>query len=101
MVEIVTALSVVSEILADLVVKLASATTDEIPALCDEAEILAQRVTECCADTVSVDHLPPEEATAIRRDVLQLAGALRDQIARIVGLRLALFTGGATSQTRH
>jgi hypothetical protein len=101
MVEMVTALSVLGEVLAALVVKLASATAVEIPTLCDEAEVLAQRVTECCADTAPVDHLPPEEAAAIRSDMLQLAEAMKAQIAGIVDLRLARFTGGVTSRTRH
>jgi hypothetical protein len=101
MVEIVTALAVVGEVLAGLIVKLASATADEIPALCDEAEILAQRVIECCADTEPVDHLPPEGVLNLHRELVQLAEALKDQIARIVDLRLAQFTGGATSRTRH
>jgi hypothetical protein len=43
MIEIVTTLAVVGEVLAALIVKLASATADEIPALCDEAEICAAR----------------------------------------------------------
>jgi hypothetical protein len=101
MVEIVTALSVLSDVLTDLIVKLASATTDEIPAIRAQAEALAQRVTECCADTASVDHLAPAEATAIRSDMLLLAEAMKVEIARIVDLRLAPFTGGAASRTRH
>jgi hypothetical protein len=101
MAEMVTALSVLGEVLAALIVKLASATADEIPALFDEAEILAQRVTECCADTAPVDHLPPGEAARLRRELVQLAETLKGQIARIVDLRLAQFTGGATSRTRH
>jgi hypothetical protein len=101
MLEIVTALSVLGDVLAALIVKLASATADEIPALCDEAEILAQRVIECCADTAPVDHLPPEEVLNLRSELVQLAEALKDHIARIVDLRIAPFTGGATSRTRH
>jgi hypothetical protein len=101
MAEIVTALSVLGDVLAALIVKLASATADEIPALCDEAEILAQRVIECCADTAPVRHLPPEEVLNLRSELVQLAEALKDQIARIVDLRLAQFTGGAASRTRH
>jgi precorrin isomerase len=96
-----TALSVLGDILKDLIVKLASATTDEIPALRAQAEALTQRVIECCADTASVDHLSPKEATAIRTEILQLAEAMKAQIASIVDVRLAPFTGGATSQTLH
>jgi hypothetical protein len=101
MVEIVIALSVLGDVLKNLIVKLASATTDEIPALRAQAEALTQRVIECCADTASVDHLSPKEATAIRTEMLQLAEAMKAQIASIVDVRLAPFTGGATSQTRH
>jgi hypothetical protein len=101
MVEIVTALAVVGEVLAGLLVKLASATPAEIPALCDEAENLAQRVTECCADTAPVDHLSPEEVLDLRSQLVQIGGGLEDQIARIVDLRLAQFTGGASSRSRH
>jgi hypothetical protein len=63
--EIVTSLAIVGEVLAALIVKLASATADEIPALCDEAE----RVVECCADTAPVDPLPPEEVTELRANL--------------------------------
>jgi hypothetical protein len=45
MVETVTAIAVVGEVLAALIVKLASATADEIPALREEAKKLAQRVS--------------------------------------------------------
>jgi hypothetical protein len=92
---------VVGDVLTDLVAKLASATTDEIPALRAQAEALTQRVTECRSATASVDHLAPEEATAMRGDMLLLAEAMKVEIARIVDLRLAPFTGGATSRTRH
>jgi dsDNA-specific endonuclease/ATPase MutS2 len=102
MVEVVTALSVLSDVLTDLIVKLASATTDEIPALRAQAEALTQRVIECCADTATVDHLPAEEVAAIRSELLQLAAAMKAQIASIVDVRLAPFTSDATtSRTRH
>ena len=102
MVEIVTALAIVGEVLAALIVKLASATADEIPALCDEAEILAQRVTECCADTAPVDPLQPEEVTELRTNLHELAEALQAQIADIADLCWAHITGGViASRTRH
>jgi hypothetical protein len=101
MVEIVTALSVLGDVLTDLIVKLASATPNEIPALRAQAEALTQRVTECCADTAPVDHLAPEEVTAIRSEMVRLAEAIKAQIANIVDLRLTCFTGGAASRTRH
>jgi hypothetical protein len=100
MTEIVAALSVVSQVLADLVVKLASATPDEIPALRDDAETLAQRVVECCMDTAPVDHLPPEEVAALHSEMVQLAAALKAQIAGVVDLCLTRIAAG-TSQTRH
>jgi hypothetical protein len=99
--EIVTALAVVGEVLAALIVKLASATADEIPALCNEAEILAQRVTECCADTAPVDPLQPEEVTELRANLHELAEALQALIADIADLCWAQITGGVASQTRH
>jgi hypothetical protein len=99
MVEIVIALSVLGDVLTDLIVKLASATPDEIPALRAQAETLAQRVVECCIDIAPVDHLPPEEVATIRSEMLQLAEAMKVQIASIVDVRLAPF--GATSLTRH
>jgi hypothetical protein len=101
MVEIVTALSVLGDVLTDLIVKLASATPNEIPALRAQAEALTQRVTECCADTAPVDHLAPKEVTAIRSEMVRLAEAIKAQIANIVDLRLTCFTGGAASRTRH
>ena len=103
MVEIVTAISVLGDILSDLIVKLASATADEIPALRAQAEALALRVTECCADTASVDHLPPEQATAIRSELLKLGEGMKAQIADVVSLCMARLTGGGggTPLTRH
>jgi hypothetical protein len=101
MVEIVTALAVVGEVLAALIVKLASATADEMPALCDEAKILAQRVTECCADTAPVDPLQPEDVTELRANLHELAEALQAQIADIGDLCWAQITGGVASRTRH
>jgi hypothetical protein len=101
MIEIVTTLAVVGEVLAALIVKLASATADEIPALCDEAEILAQRVVECCADTAPVDPLQPEEVTELRANLHELAEALQAQIAEIADLCWAQITGGVASRTRH
>jgi hypothetical protein len=47
MAEIVTMLAVVDELLVGLTANLVSATADEIPALCEEAEKIAQRVVEC------------------------------------------------------
>jgi hypothetical protein len=96
---------VLGDVLTDLIVKLSSATPNEIPALRAQAEALTQRVTECvaecCADTAPVDHLAPEEVTEIRSEMVRLAEAMKAQIANIVDLRLTSFTGGAASQTRH
>jgi hypothetical protein len=101
MVEIIAALSVFGDVLTDLIVKLASATPNEIPELRAQAEALTQRVTECCADTAPVDHLAPEEVTEIRSEMVRLAEAMKAQIANIVDLRLTSFTGSAVSRTRH
>jgi hypothetical protein len=101
MVEIVTALAVVGEVLAGLLVKLASATPAEIPALCNDAENLARRVVDCCIDTAPSDHLPPEEAAALQVELVQLAESLPAQITGIIDLRLAEITGGVASRTRH
>jgi hypothetical protein len=101
MTEIVTALSANDRILADLVVRLASATADEIPALREEAEMLAQHVVDCCMDAAPVDHLPHEEVAALQSELVKLADALKAQIAGVVNLCLAHTMGGATSHTRH
>jgi hypothetical protein len=85
-VRFVTTLAVVGEVLAALVVKLASATSDEIPALCDEAEILAQCVVECCADTAPVDPLHSEEVTELRANLHEWAEALQALIADVADL---------------
>jgi hypothetical protein len=99
--EVVTALCVVGELLVVLMAKLASATADEVPALREEAEKLAQRVVECCIDTAPVDHLPSEEAKELRSELLQLAETLKGQIGDIVDMCWAQIVGGDTSRTRH
>jgi hypothetical protein len=101
MAEIVTVLAVVGEVLAVLTAKLSSATADEIPALREEAERLAQRVVECCVDTAAVEHLHPEEATAIRSELLKLGEGMKAQIAGVVALCVAQITGGVVSRTSH
>jgi hypothetical protein len=101
MVEIVTVLAVVGEALAVLVARLASATATEIPAICKEAENLARRVVDCCIDTAPSDHLPPEEAAALRVELVQLAATLQAQITGIIDLRLAQIMGGVASRTSH
>ena len=101
MVETVTAIAVVGEVLAALIVKLASATADEIPALREEAKKLAQRVAECCMNTAPVDHLPPDEVAELRANLHELAEALQAQIADIGDLCWAQIKGGVASRTRH
>jgi hypothetical protein len=103
MAEIVTAISVLGEVLSELIVKLASATADEIPGLRAQAEALTERVTEYCADSAAVGHLPPEEATAIRSELLKLGEGMKAQIADVVSLCIARLTGsgGGTPITRH
>jgi hypothetical protein len=100
-VEIVTAISVLGDVLSDLIVKLASATADEIPGIRAQAEALAERVAEYCADTASVEHLRREEATAIRSELLKLGEGMKAQIADTVSLCMARITGGVASRTRH
>jgi hypothetical protein len=95
------ALSVLNDVLTDLIVQLASAPTDEIPALRAQAEAVTERVIEYCADTASMAYLPPEEVAAIRSKLLELGAAMKAHIARIVDLRLAQFTCVETSRTRH
>jgi hypothetical protein len=73
----------------------------EIPAICNEAENLARRVVDCCIDTAPSDHLPPEEAAALRVELVQLAATLQAQITGIIDLRLAQITGGVASRTSH
>jgi hypothetical protein len=98
---IVTVLAVVGEALAALVDGLASATATEIPAICKEAENLARRVVDCCIDTAPFEHLPPEEAAALRVELVQLAATLQAQITGVIDLRLAQITGGVASRTSH
>jgi hypothetical protein len=99
--EIVTAISVLGDVLSDLIVKLASATADEIPGIRAQSEALAERVTEYCADTAPVEHLPREEAAEIRSELLKLREDMKAQIADVVSLRMARIGGGATSPTLH
>jgi hypothetical protein len=101
MAEIVTMLSVVRALLVGLTANLKLATADEIPALCEEAEKLAQRVVECCMDTAPVDHLPTAEVETLRADMHELAEAFQAQIADILDLCLTQIAGGGASQTRH
>jgi hypothetical protein len=101
MAEIVTTLAVVGEVLAQLVVKLASATAAELPALCHDAENLARRVVDCCIDTAPVDHLPPEEVAALRAELFQLAESLQAQINGIVDTCCERITGQGAFGTRH
>jgi hypothetical protein len=100
-VEIVTALSVVGELLAVVTAKLTSATADEIPALREEAKKLTQRVVGCCMDTAPVDHRPPDEVAELRANLHELAEALQAQIAEIADLCWAQITGGFASRTWH
>jgi hypothetical protein len=101
MAEIVTMLVVVDELLVGLTANLVSATAHEIPALCEEAEKIAQRVVECCMDTAPIDHLPSEEVATLRADLHKLAEAFQAQIADILDLCLRQIAGGGGSQTRH
>jgi hypothetical protein len=101
MAEIVTMLSVIGELLEGLMASLISATADEIPAIYEEAEKLAQRVVKCCMDTAPVDHLPPAEAATLRADLQELAEAFQAQIADILDLCFTQSAGGGASQTRH
>jgi hypothetical protein len=101
MMEVVTALSVFSKLLADLVAKLASAASDEIPALADDAKKSARQIVECCMDTAPVSHLRPEEVAAMRAELVQLAETLHAEIDGLVDLRWAQIGGGGTSRTRH
>jgi hypothetical protein len=101
MAEIVTMLAVVDELLVGLTANLISATADEMPALCEEAEKIAQRVVECCMDTAPIDHLPPEEVATLRANLHKLAEAFQAQIADILDVCLTQIAGGGASQTRH
>jgi hypothetical protein len=101
MTEIVTTLAVVGKVLAHLVVKLASATPAELPALCDDAKNLARRVVDCCIDSAPVDHLPSEEVAELRAELFQLAESLQVQINGIVDTCCERITGQGASGTRH
>jgi hypothetical protein len=73
MADITTMLSVVGQSLADLAVRLASATADEIPTLADDARISVQGITACCMDTGPLEHFTPDDAAALRAGLIQLA----------------------------
>jgi hypothetical protein len=101
MFESVTLLAVAGEILAGLVGRLASATADEIPALAADAKTAMEQLVKCCADTASVEHLPPEIADRVRAELIGLRDALKAHVAGVLELRLAQLTGVGSSGTRH
>jgi hypothetical protein len=101
MAEITTTLSVVGQSLADLAVRLASATADEIPTLADDARISVRRITACCMDTGPLEHFTPDDAAAFRAGLIQLADILQAQIVGIIDLRWAQLTSGGGSRSRH
>jgi hypothetical protein len=98
--ESITLLVVAGEILAGLVGRLASATADEIPALTANAKTAMERLVKCCADTASVEHLPPEIAEKVRAELIGLRDALQAHVAGVLELRLAQLTGVGSS-ARH
>jgi hypothetical protein len=99
MVDIVSTISVVAVVLADLVMKLASAPADEISRLADDVKKSTKLVVECCTDTA--ENLSPEVAATLRTELAQLAETLQAQIAGIIDLRLAQLAGDGTSRTPH
>jgi hypothetical protein len=100
MAEITTTLSVVGQSLAELAVRLASATADEIPTLADDARI-SVRITACCTDTGPLEHFTPDDAAAFRAGLIQLAEILQAQIVGIIDLRWGQLTAGGGSRSRH
>jgi phage host-nuclease inhibitor protein Gam len=101
MAEMVTMLTAVSEVLAALTVRLSTAAADEVPALAAEAKTTMARLVKGCADTASLQHLPPEDAATVRDELLSLGRTLEAEIAAIVKLRWTLVTGGGASLIRH
>jgi hypothetical protein len=101
MFESVTLLAVAGKVLAGLVGRLASATADEIPALTAAAKTALERLVKCCADTASVEHLPPEIADKVRAELIGLRDALQAHVAGVLELRLAQLTEVGSSGTRH
>jgi hypothetical protein len=101
MVQVVTMLAVAGEVLADLVKRFASATTDVMPAL--EADAIAEikRMVACCTDTAPLEHIAPEDAAALRAELVILGQTLVAEISGIVELRWVQLGEPVATRTRH
>jgi hypothetical protein len=89
----------VGELLAVLIVKIASATLAEMHSLVAEAKEAARLILRCAWASDPGDNLPPKEVEMLRAELLRLSDSLEAQIAEM-DIRL-LFAGGAASPTRH
>jgi hypothetical protein len=98
-------LAEVGELLAALTAKLRSATVEEMPALIDEAKDATRTILRCCLVADPSEHLRPDEAAALRAELVKLGEALEAQVAGIINVRWAQLTTGATgaivTSTRH
>lgn len=94
-------LAEVGELLADLTVKLRSATPADMPGLIEEAEDATRTILTCCLASEPVDHLPPGEVAALRAELVRLGEALEAQITGIIEIRWAQLGRGSASTTLH
>jgi hypothetical protein len=103
MVELVTMLAVASKLMAGLVIRIGSATCDEMPALAAEANASVEEIVQGCAGTAPLDHLIPGNASAIRTDLIDLGDALQAHIDCLFALRRAqlMIEGSEASSTMH
>jgi len=84
-----------------LVVKIGSATADEIPALADEAKRSAKTICAFSGDTMALEYLRPEDKAELRAGLDKLSKDLQVQIAGIVDLRRAQLVNSGASSIRH
>jgi hypothetical protein len=87
--------------LAFLMVKIGSATADEIPALADEAKRSAQIICAFSGDTLALEYLGSNDAAELRAGLEKLSRDLQVQIAGVVDLRRAQLANSGVSSTRH
>jgi hypothetical protein len=81
LVEMDTILAATIEVLAGLVIKLQSATAEEIPALVNQAKSSVEQIVKCCTGTAALEHLSPEIAETMLADLISLGETLQAQIA--------------------
>ena len=90
-------LAATSKVLAGLVIRLRSATLEEIPALVNQAKSSMEQIVKCCNGIASLDHLSPEIV-----DLISSGETLQAQIAGVVEVREAQLSGpGSRAPARY